>query len=160
MEQFYFLSVLFNILAGLILVYGRDLTQGDDEADEELELIGEDDGNAGGEKVRGASLFKDFDGFNNATFRLVIGILSTFVGIMKLLAAYDGIPVLGDLLPAFAGIGAGASLLIEYYLLNASDPDTLPEGLQSVFIDSRKYIGVLCLVVGLLHFIFPRVLVL
>ena len=26
MAQFYFLSVLFNILAGLILLYGRDLT--------------------------------------------------------------------------------------------------------------------------------------
>ncbi|HBG65870.1 MAG TPA: hypothetical protein DDW78_05305 [Treponema sp.] len=156
MEQFYFLSVLFNILAGLILVYGRDLTKGD-EADDGLELI--EDGSGEGEKEQGA-LFKDFDGFNNATFRLVIGILSAFVGIMKLLAAYDGIPVLGDLLPALAGVAAGASLLIEYYLLNASDPDTLPEGLQGIFIDSRKYIGVLCLIVGLLHFIFPRVLVL
>ena len=38
MIQFYFLSILFNLLTGLILVYCKDLTVGDD-LDDASEII-------------------------------------------------------------------------------------------------------------------------
>ena len=153
MEQFYCLSVLANCIAGLILVYGTDLTK---KTDSTAVVPAEDSGggkNALPEKKAAANLL---DGKN---LRLVVGILSVVVGFMKILLAYGGIPVLGDLLPAAAGLAGGAAILIEYYVTSTTDESfSLSENLQIFFINSRKYLGVACLAVALLHFIFPRAL--
>mgnify|MGYP006916079619 CR=1 FL=1 len=164
MVQFYFLSILFNILAGLILVYGRNLTvsesadysfSDDFDSDEDKDLFS-DDAESKPEEAK-QSAFKDFEGFNGLTFRLVLGVLCVFVGLMKLLSSYN-IAFIGDIIPAFAGFLGGASLLIEYYAASSDNTAAIPVNVQNVFIDSRKYIGVFCLVAGVLHFICPRVL--
>ena len=174
MAQFYFLSVLFNILAGLILIYGNDLTKkevtdlilSEDENKEKEDsldvenLISENQDEKSAEKKH-SNIFKNSEFLNGSTFRLICGVLSVFVGIMKLLSVFrNDVPVVGDLLPALAGIAGGTSLLTEYYAVHSTSGDELPEMLKKVFIDSRKYIGIICLIAGLLHFVFPQVVLL
>ena len=146
MAQFYFLSVLLNIIIGLVLVYGTDLTK-----------------QASGSKTKAVSTKKNsvFSGIaclESKTFRLVLGVLAVLVGIMVILSPFrNDVPVIGDLLPAIAGFASGASLLLEYYLSSATEETNIPEKVKTILIDGRKYIGVGCLVAGLLHFIFPQV---
>ena len=80
---------------------------------------------------------------------------------MKILSVFrNDIPVIGDLVPALAGLAGGAALLVEYYVSSSAADSTIPDNIQTVFIDSRKYIGVFCLLAGLLHFVFPQVMLL
>ena len=164
MAQIYFLSVLANILAGLILVYGLDLTSSvsgiapvEDSFSEvgiepEAESVSDD-------KKKRLSVTSDFSGFNGRGFRLVVGILSVLTGVLKFISVYKGdIPVVGDLIPAIAGILGGASLLTEYFASSSEEGVSLPGFLDALLVQSRRYIGVLCLVAAVLHFIFPRVL--
>ncbi len=150
MIQFYFLSILFNLLAGLILVYCKDLTTGDDVVvdsgfSEDADSF--DDGNP--------ELLNGFKGLDNPAFRLVLGGLCVVAGLMKLLSSCD-VAVIGDLIPAVASLLGGAALLIEYYSI--SSDSIIPEHVQGLFVDNRKYIGVACIVAAVLHFILPKVL--
>lgn len=142
MIQFYFLSILFNLLTGLILVYCKDLTVDSDSLEE----------SASGSN---SELINGFKGLDNSTFRLVLGGLCVIVSIMKLLSSYD-VAVIGDLVPALASLLGGAALLIEYY--SVSSDSIIPEHVQELFVDNRKYIGVACIVAAVLHFILPNVL--
>ena len=171
MLQIYFLSILLNLLAGLILVYGRDFTAKDGlepEASEIEDFDGNDEENEtenGGEKDslfdRKLQLAINSKGtfFDDGTFRLVVAILSGLTGIFKLLSAVQNdVPVIGDLFPALAGLAACGALLVEFYSSRASVGLKLPEPLTRVFVGGRKYIGIFCVIAGVLHFIFPRVL--
>ena len=198
MAQFYFLSVLFNIIAGLILIYGKDLTKknstdlilsdnennSDDEniftdenssensspkdfadfSQEENFSSNEDDKKlekSKNQKKKSNESSKNFDFLNNSTFRLICGVLCVFVGIMKFLSVFrNDVPVIGDLIPAVAGLSAGASLLLEYYISHATTKNELPSWANKFFIESRKYLGIFCLLAGLLHFVFPQVVLL
>lgn len=164
MAQFYFLSVLLNILAGLVLVYGKSLVQKKNEisvSGDDLFDTAESDG-AENATTKDSVAYDAIHGtFENRTFRLVVGILAVFVGIMKILSVFrNDIPVIGDLVPALAGLAGGAALLVEYYISSSAADSTIPDNIQTVFIDSRKYIGVFCLLAGLLHFVFPQVMLL
>lgn len=173
MVQFYFLSVLINIIAGLVLVYGVNLasssskvikTTVDDfsgDIDDEDPFAPLDSDAASGENSQTVSDSSVVAGMNSPVFRLIIGILAVFVALMKILSVYAGdIPVVGDLLPALAGVLGGAALLIEYFVSTTSDDSAVPDNVRAIFIDSRKYIGVICIVAGVLHFVFPKVLLL
>lgn len=120
MAQFYFLSVLLNILAGLVLVYGKSLVQKKNEisvSGDDLFDTAESDG-AENATTKDSVAYDAIHGtFENRTFRLVVGILAVFVGIMKILSVFrNDIPVIGDLVPALAGLAGGAALLVEYYV--------------------------------------------
>ncbi|MCR5319413.1 MAG: hypothetical protein K6E22_14430 [Treponema sp.] len=174
MVQFYFLSVLINIIAGLILVYGMNLTEKNglapvaSQATDFSEDIDDEDPFAdiapasspepsSRDEASKTSLMR---GVNNPVFRLVIGVLAIFIGFMKILSVFSGdLPIIGDFLPAFAGILGGASMLIEYFE-SSSDSIYIPDNIQTIFIDSRKYIGVICVAAGVLHFVFPKVILL
>ncbi|MGI5172219.1 hypothetical protein H0R92_01270 [Treponema sp. OMZ 840] len=136
MIQFYLLSVVLNAASGLLLVFSKQIPE-----------------DAAETSAAGLSFFE------TKNFRLILGILTIFTGIMKLLTVVQGdIPVLGDLIPALAGICAGLCLLYEYYKASASVSFTLPAFFEKIFIDGRKYMGIFCIVIATLHFIFPRVL--
>ena len=136
MLQFYLLSVLMNAAAGLILVFAES-----------------DPRDAAETGAAGLSFFE------TKNLRLIAGILTALTGIMKLLSAVQGdIPVLGDLLPALAGIVGGACLLYEYYKASSSMSVSLPDILEKIFVAGRKYVGIFCIVAAAVHFIFPRVL--
>ena len=135
MLQFYFLSIVMNLLAGYLLFTG--------DAGAVLE-------------------FKSGFSLKDETVRLVVGILSALVGLMKLLSVVEGdVPVIGDLIPALAGFLSGFILIYEYYKnrssLNVSEKT---EKIDRILVSNRKIIGALAIIAAVLHFIFPRVLLL
>ncbi|MBE6349288.1 MAG: hypothetical protein E7062_00845 [Spirochaetaceae bacterium] len=136
MLQFYFLSILVNLLIGAILVFSPPAQNTEEENTHSLtHLI-----------------------FENKTFQLILGILTVFISIMKLLSVVPSdVPVIGDLIPAVAGLLGGFYLLLSYYLAHTTTEVTLHPLMQKV-LDSKKYIGIICLAAALLHFLFPKVL--
>ena len=134
MVQLYFLSILCNGLSGYILFAGND----------------------------GDSYEKDSKSvFNNPTFHLVLGILSAVTGLLKLLSPMY-IPVVGDLIPAAAGLTAGLILIFGMYRQNSSDNISGYEGSLNQaganLLKFRKSIGIAFMVIALAHFLFPMAL--
>jgi len=159
MVQFYLLSVVFNLITAFILIYGKNFADstimGAESSVDDLEESDKDVDLTNG--VDNAEIH--IPGLDNGTFRLVVGILTVFVGLIKFISAYNGIPVLGDLLPSAVGIFSGLSLLVEYYYVSASEPELIPDSVKAVFLDSRKYIGIGCFAVAVLHFIMPGIII-
>lgn len=169
MFQFYFLSVLLNLLVGLILFYG---TKEDDnlaveqkpaaKKDEDLSFLDEDYQPDSTSKKKKVSILDKFLGKDSVTndklFQLILGILTVFVGIIKLLSAVKGVPFFGDLFPAVAGIVGGAAILLNYCMENATTEITLPSVLNKILIEWQKYLGIACMVIAVIHFIIPGVL--
>lgn len=144
MIQFYFLSVLLNLVGGFALVI--------DSAPKK------------GQQIEGLKIF-----LRDPSVSLVLGILSAVVGAFKLLTVMRGdIPVVGDFLPAVAGLGVGLTLLLERY----RDPERAMEGEASLakparagvskmelfLLDHRTAVGLAGMIAGLVHFLFPMVL--
>ncbi|MCQ2611244.1 MAG: hypothetical protein MJ169_05790 [Treponema sp.] len=129
MAQMYVLSILMNLMVGMIL-------------------------------VTPASDKQKF--FTNEVTRLICGAVCFLTALIKLFFTYGskgaGIPVLGDLIPAVAGIAGGASVLIEYYLENHS-AGSVPEIVETILVKNKLYIGILCLGAAVLHFIMPGVII-
>ncbi len=161
MLQFYFLSILLNVIAGLILVYATDFTSEnsvltDEDADKNTETESDD---SVFDKRLSFAINSKGTFFDDMTFRLVVAVLSGLVGILKLLSTIQNdVPVIGDLIPALAGLAACFALLVEYYIQKSTTEVKLPSVLNTVFISGRKYLGIFCIIAGVLHFIFPRVL--
>ena len=171
MLQFYFLSILLNLITGMILVYGTDFSKIKKQEEKDTTVVdfsldtdkNENDISKAGKKKESSlkNMFGNSALFSDRIFRLVLGILTLFVGLMKLLSVvHDDIPVVGDLIPALAGLSGGFCLLVEYYLENASTELRLPGIIERLFVDDRKYIGWFCIVAAVLHFAFPDVLLL
>lgn len=149
MAQFYFLSILFNSIAGFVLIYGTN------------NLLSQDVKTSKSEKKQISSNKAVTSILDNEVLRLVTGILCVFVGLMKILSVFrNDIPVIGDLLPALTGLLSGFTLLFEYYVLHASTEIVLSEFMTKMFINSRKYIGILTVFIAVLHFVFPQVILL
>lgn len=155
MIQFYFLSVLFNLVGGYALI--------------------EDSARNRHPSLEGMRIF-----LRDPTVRLVIGILSAVVGAFKLLTVVRGdIPVVGDFLPAVAGIAVGATLLLDIYrspegamaeaaeaeAANAEGPGAAaaekakgPGRIERLLIEHEEAVGLAGMIAGLVHFLFPAVL--
>ena len=128
----YFLSILFNGLTGLILVFGKEETE-----DGALALS-----------------------FNNEIFRLITGVLSVFTGIMKLLAPMaNNFPVVGDMLPALIGIAGGFILIFEFYRHRTPDSPSFGflERAASFIGRYRIVSGIVCLGTAAIHLIFYQI---
>jgi uncharacterized membrane-anchored protein len=134
MIQLYFLSIFLNAIAGFVLI--------SDSGDGDMEIR------------TGLSP-------KNETLRLILGILSMIVGILKLLSATEGdIPVVGDLVPALTGFAAGFILIYEYYRDHSTLEPEKTGTLNALLLAHNKIIGFIAMIVGALHFLFPRVLLL
>ncbi len=135
MLQFYFLSILLNMVTGFILVWADG-----DDANREF-------------SVHMPQIVYD------ETFRFILGIFTAITGFFKLLTAIQGdVPVIGDLLPALVGLIGGFTLVYEYYRARSTaDEDSLPVILQKI-VCSKRYVGMACLGAAGLHFLFPNVL--
>lgn len=150
MVQFYFLSILFNLVGGASLI-----------------LVAMPVRSAG---LQGLKTF-----LRDPSVCLVTGILASVIGALKLLTAMRGdIPVVGDFLPAMAGLAVGSTLLLERF----RDPDFAPgdavapasaapekagarKGLGKVeryLIDHKMAVGLAGLIAAGVHFLFPMVL--
>ncbi len=136
MIQFYLLSVVFNTLAGLLLIFTKPMAEDSQEA-----------------TIAGISFLE------TKKTRLILGIATAFVGLMKILSVINNdVPVIGDLLPAAMGIIAGLTLLYEYYISTSSVKVELNHVVETLIVGGRRYVGFACLIVALLHFLLPRAL--
>jgi hypothetical protein len=140
MVQLYFLSIVFNGLAGFLFVFS-ELGSGDSAED-----------NAKFSSV-------------GSGFRLVIGILAAVTGILKLLLPMGeegkiGLPILGDLLPALASLIAGFMLIFGFYRERSSHVDSEEKinRFGEVALHYKKAVGIALLAIALLHFLFPSAL--
>lgn len=150
MAQFYCLSVLLSLLCGLVLIYGQDEDFGSDDFEE----------GAGKKSIPGLEKIQEgISGeslFSNPTFRLVCGALCFVTGFVIFFVPYHGISVIGDLIPAFVCLFAGATVLLEC-LEEKSDSFVLPEVLDNALFANKLYIGIGAILVGVIHFILPGV---
>jgi hypothetical protein len=146
MLQLYFLSIVINGLAGFLFVFGDF---------------------GGNESAEGDKKFSFFgDGF-----RLVVGILASVIGILKLFAPSRklldlvgetpeklprSIPILGDLLPALAGLAAGFILIYGFYRKHSAivDAEEKINSFGDTFLQYKKAVGIVILIIALLHFFF------
>jgi hypothetical protein len=140
MVQIYFLSIVFSGLAGFLFVFA-DLSEGD----------------SAGNDAKFSSI--------GSGFRLIIGILAAVTGILKLLLPMGeegktGTPILGDLLPALAGLIAGFMLIFGFYRERSPgvDSDEKINHFGEVALHYKKAVGIALLAVALLHFLFPSAL--
>ena len=161
MLQFYFLSILLNLLAGLIFIYA---SKGNENSTELSDSFSENDDfnlNAEPEISSSTNSLKAVASpfLSDKTLCLVVGILSALTGLMKLLSPiqYD-VPVVGDLIPALTGLVSGAVLLLDWYQTRSDVELPLPEAIQNIYTGGRKYMGIFCIIAAVLHFIFPLVL--
>jgi hypothetical protein len=127
MLPFYFLSIMFNAVTGIILAF-----RGEETLEES-----------------GFSFSLD-----NEVFRLMLGAASVFTGFLKLLSPVAGnIPVIGDLIPALANLAGGAILVFEYYrnrsTLNSDAALRLGETIGKI----RKLAGFAAIAAAAIHFI-------
>ena len=142
MLQFYFLSVLMNALAGYTLFFGNPVDSG------------------------GVLDFRCGFSVKTETYRFVIGIVSAFTGLFKLLSSVVGdLPLIGDIIPAVLGIMCGLILVFEYFGNRSSDADSVLDSEQgkklNVFlVTNKKLIGAAAMIASVLHFLFPTVLLL
>jgi uncharacterized membrane-anchored protein len=133
-HQLYFLSIVFNGLAGFLFVFEDSKADNSAENNRKLSVIG--------------------DGF-----RLLLGILAVLTGILKLLSPMAGIPILGDLVPALAGIVAGFILIYSFYRERSSENVDGQEKINhfgEIFLHHRKTIGIILLASAVLHFLFSK----
>ncbi|MDR2102985.1 MAG: hypothetical protein LBP42_02660 [Treponema sp.] len=96
----------------------------------------------------------------NETVRLVLGILTMLMGLLKILSSVQGdIPVIGDLVPALAGLGAGFVLVYEFYRSRSGTDFEISEKIEGL-LTRRRLIGIAALASAAVHFLFPQVLLL
>jgi len=135
MVQFYLLAVILNILGGLILT--APLLQ---------------------EKI--PMLEKLHEGLRiNIASRMVFILLSLVVGVFKILSVTKGdVAVVGDLLPALSLLLMAGVFFLDYYKEQSEIGSSFIDKLQRIFVDNKSTIGIILVVIGLLHFLFPRVL--
>ena len=135
MVQFYFLSIVTNLLSGLIL------------SGEYLEG-----------KQPGLSSVREFFS-SKPGVRIAIGTVTFITGFLKLLTVTGGdVPVVGDLLPALSGLILGAGVLFERYRESSTVTSPLIETGEKVLLKRKNFYGIVGLVVALVHFLLPRVL--
>lgn len=135
MYQIYFLSILVNLLTGITLSFGQ--------MDEKLQL---------------RSLFNP-ELFEHPGFRLTMAIVTFVVGFLKLLSVSPGdVPVVGDLLPALAGMVMGFTLFLQYYRDRSTVESSAVATLERLFVSNSAIIGTLGIIVAVLHFFLHRVL--
>jgi hypothetical protein len=136
MIQFYFLSILLNAAGGFVLFSN------------------------GGEGENSAIEDEIHFSLRSETFRLILGVLCALMGLLKLLSPVQGdIPVIGDLVPAAAGLAAGFILLFDYYHGRSFFEDG--DGrIKTIITVNRRWIGLAVMAAAILHFVFPAVLLL
>jgi hypothetical protein len=137
MMQLYFLSILMNILAGTALC---------------AEYF--------------AGRFRSFAPLGQLAgtrgFRTVVGALAALVGFLKLLvlSVPHDVPVIGDLLPALAGMAMGASLLVHVLRERADLPNEAITRMEKLALAYRVPLGLAGMAVAVLHFLLPGALLL
>jgi hypothetical protein len=135
MLQFYFLSIFANILAGLTLT-------SDYLAD----------------KYKAYLPFKEL--FSKKNVKTTIGIFAFVVGFLKLLirSTPSDVPVVGDFLPAVAGLAMGAGLVLGIIKERGTVSAEKVDNLEKAVTNYRVPLGIAGLAISALHFLVPGAL--
>lgn len=159
MMQFYCLSIMMNLLVGLILMFAPPLSEIDSDVDYESDDSFDDSSdNTASSAASSAASNKFFAFADDKLFRLILGVLCAFVGFIKLLPFASGsLAILGDLFPAVAGLCGGACLVIDY--VEDAFGSNLPQIVETVCVDKRRFIGIACIVIAVLHFLVPQAMI-
>jgi hypothetical protein len=132
MMQFYFLSILANILAGLTLMSDYFA-----------------------EKSKAFLPFRDLLAQKNV--KTGIGISAFVIGFLKILLPVQTV-VIGDILPALAGLVMGASLILGLLRERTKVSAETVDNLEKTVVTYRVPLGIAGLVISALHFLLPRAL--
>ena len=132
MMQFYFLSIFANILAGLTLTSDYFA-----------------------EKGKAFLPFKEL--FSKKNVRTTIGIAAMVVGFLKILLPVQTI-VVGDLLPALAGLAMGTALILGIIRERTKVSAETVDNLEKTVMTYRVPLGITGLVISALHFLLPGAL--
>jgi hypothetical protein len=137
MSQFYLLSIVSILLSGFVL-----------------------SGDYLGAKVPALGTFRAW--LENRGAALTLGIVTAVIGFLKLFvrAPNDTVPVAGDLLPAIAGLAVGAALFFEALLRKPSTPERPVDRYAKAVLTYRIPLGIVCVAIALLHFLFPQAVIL
>lgn len=151
MVQFYLLFIVINILVGFVLFFCDASDMAENNENNDVAFLEEKSDSF-------AKLFSDNSFFASNSFKIVIGFIDVIVSFLMILSPYNGIFLLGDLIPVVIGFAGGFSLLINCYFENSMSELKLNEFIGFVIIDCRKYLGVACIAAAIIHFIIPGVL--
>ena len=137
MSQFYLLSIVSILLSGFVL-----------------------SGDYLGAKVPALGTFRAW--LENRGAALTLGIVTAVIGFLKFFvrAPNDAVPVAGDLLPAIAGLAVGAALFFEALLRKPSSPERPVDRYAKAVLTYRIPLGIVCVAIALLHFLFPQAVIL
>ncbi|MBN1835419.1 MAG: hypothetical protein JW820_06175 [Spirochaetales bacterium] len=137
MLQFYFLSIVVNLLAGAALTADRL-----------------------SERFEGFAPYAEILGRGNV--KTSLGIVALVVGFLKLLiyATPNQVPVVGDLLPALAGLAMGAALVVGLIRERSGASGDKTSGFEKTVTTYRVPLGIAGLVIAVLHFLLPGALLL
>jgi len=135
MLQFYFLSIFANFLAGLTLT--SDYVA---------------------ERIKGFLPFKEL--FSKTNVKTTIGIFAFVVGFLKLLIRSNptDVPVIGDFLPALAGLAMGAGLILGMIKDRTAVSQEKVNSLEKTVMTYRVPLGIAGMVISALHFLVPGAL--
>ncbi len=133
MLQFYFLSIMANLLAGFSLT---------------AEYL------AG--RFPAFAPFRDL--LSRRGWRASLGALAAVVGFLKLLirSVPSDVPVVGDLVPALLGLAMGISLLLQ--VVRERSGQEPPGRLERVALAYRVPLGFAGIAAAILHFLLPAAL--
>jgi len=131
MLQFYFLSIIFNLLGGVTL------------ASDWLSR-----------RIPGLAPFTSALSARRA--RLSLGLGSILVGIGKLFVPVGGPLIIGDLFPAAMGMAAGIALLFEVFRQDTVLPSEHGEKPERPSAGYRTTLGMLAIAAAVLHFFLPE----
>ncbi|MDR2071691.1 MAG: hypothetical protein LBP81_09795 [Treponema sp.] len=138
------MSILFNVLAGFFLI---------SESSGEAEKGGDFSEHSGHLTIPAF--------LKNESLRLILGVLSMLMGLLKILSSTNGdIPVIGDLFPAAAGLVAGFVLVFDFYRNQSTLEEDQPVNAGRFLLNHKKVVGFAAIAAAALHFLFPSVLLL
>jgi hypothetical protein len=141
MPQFYLLSVVSTVIAGLAL--------SSDYLNTKSEFFGS---------------FRFLQ--KNRSIQIIAGLVTAAIGVLKFIFRSPGedIAVVGDLLPAAAGVILGVILIGEAFRQHpkaGEGQEKVERSVERVTEKIRPYripVGIAGAVIGVLHFLFPRIL--
>jgi len=129
--QFYFLSIVSNIIAGTVL--------SSDSLSRRLPMLA---------PLAGP--------FSSRRGKLLSGLAVLLVGVGTLFVPAAGTIVVGDLLPSAAGMIMGIALLFEVFKQDALLPGEHPEKSDRAPVGYRTTLGLLGIAAAVLHFFLPE----
>jgi hypothetical protein len=137
MTQFYLLSVLANLVAGLTLA-----------------------GDYLGGRFKFLASFKSLR--ETRSGQLAVGLIALGVGVITVFvrAPGDYVPVVGDLLPSLAGMAMGLALLVEAFRQKVEDRGPQGTLISRAVLTYRVPAGIAGVAVALAHFLFPAAVIL